>query len=114
MPVQAATTAGAAAEEGGAAPLLRPEELEVRRSDGFRTLLAPQLRGEGNWPKVALYAAYEARTFFCADALLTCVPFWFKVTAAPWAGVALSLPGSLSCSVRLLVCASGVRALTVT
>ena len=73
------TLAGDAAEEGSKAPVLQPHELELRRNDGFRQVLAPQLRGEGNWPKVALYAAAEARIFFCADALLTSIPFWFKV-----------------------------------
>ena len=79
MALQASVTAGAAAVPDYKGTVVQSPELEARRSDGFRTLLAPQLRGEGNWPKVALYAAYEARIFFSADALLTSVPFWFKV-----------------------------------
>lgn len=79
MPVSA-TTVGEAAEGSWRGSVLLPEELELRRADGFRPIQAPMLRGEGNWPKVALYAAAEARVFFCADALLTSIPFWFKVS----------------------------------
>jgi hypothetical protein len=46
--------------------------------------VAPQLRGEGNWPNVALYAAYTARIFFAVDAMLSAVPFWFKVRVSAY------------------------------
>ncbi len=46
------------------------------RPDGFRELLAPQLRGEGNWAGVALGSAAEARAQAAAEALLGTLPFW--------------------------------------
>lgn len=70
--------------------MIKSEDLEARRSDGYRTLTNPQLRGEGNWPKVTLYALMEARIFFSTDAMLTNIPFWFKVTPVPCE----QLPGS--------------------
>ena len=53
--------------------------VQGRRADAFRLLIAPQLRGEGNWPKPALYSPAEARIFFSCDAALTSLPFWRKV-----------------------------------
>ena len=55
--------------------------LQGRRADAFRLLVAPQLRGEGNWPKPALYSAAEFRVFFSCDAALTSLPFWRKVSS---------------------------------
>ncbi|KAK9803241.1 hypothetical protein WJX73_008882 [Symbiochloris irregularis] len=93
MPVSA-TTVGEAAEGSWKGTVLLPEELELRRTDGYKGMLAPLLRGEGNWPKVALYAASEARIFFCADALLTSIPFWFK--GIEWFGKLLRLSDALA------------------
>lgn len=62
--------------------LLGPAELELRRTDGFRNLVAPHLRGEGNWPGAALDATPATRIFHAIDALLSAVPFWFKVAIA--------------------------------
>ena len=53
--------------------------VQGRRADAFRLLVSPQLRGEGNWPKPALYSHTEARIFFSCDAALTALPFWRKV-----------------------------------
>eukprot|EP00884_Botryococcus_braunii_P022264 jgi/Botrbrau1/8721/Bobra.0311s0031.1 len=70
--------AGASSSGAGALGLLGPAELDLRRADSFRGLVAPQLRGEGNWRNVALYATHTARIFFAVDAMLSAVPFWFK------------------------------------
>lgn len=48
------------------------------RPDGFRNLVAPQLRGEGNWAGVALYGSAEHRTQVAAEALLSTLPFWHQ------------------------------------
>ena len=54
--------------------------IQGRRADAFRLLISPQLRGEGNWPKPAIYSNAEARIFFSCDAALTSLPFWRKVS----------------------------------
>ena len=54
-------------------------ELEARRPDGFKFIIAPLLRGEGNWPSVSLYGSLEQRIHFTVDALLARIPFWLKV-----------------------------------
>jgi hypothetical protein len=58
---------------------LAPAELGAHRWDGFRGLLAPRLRGEGNWPRLTLASAPEARMVACLDALLGRLPFWLEV-----------------------------------
>ena len=62
-----------------AGELLGSTELEARRPDGFKFIIAPLLRGEGNWPSVSLYASLEQRIHFTMDALLARIPFWLKV-----------------------------------
>jgi len=64
-------------EEAG--ELLSSSELEARRPDGFKFIIAPVLRGEGNWPTISLYGTMEQRIHFTVDALLARIPFWFKV-----------------------------------
>lgn len=59
--------------------LLSSSELEARRPDGFKFIIAPVLRGEGNWPSISLYGTMEQRIHFTVDALLARIPFWFKV-----------------------------------
>ncbi|DBB03841.1 TPA: hypothetical protein ACH3X1_012936 [Trebouxia sp. C0004] len=63
-------------EEAG--ELLSSSELEARRPDGFKFIIAPVLRGEGNWPSISLYGTMEQRLHFTVDALLARIPFWFK------------------------------------
>lgn len=58
-------------------------ELEARRWDGYRGMVAPQLRGEGSWPKASLQAPFELRVQGAIDAMLMRVPFWFAVRASP-------------------------------
>ncbi|KAL4434797.1 hypothetical protein ABPG77_005324 [Micractinium sp. CCAP 211/92] len=53
-------------------------ELEALRSDGYRTLVAPLLRGEWNTSKTGLLAPAEQRILLAVDALLGAVPVWFK------------------------------------
>ncbi|KAL4423903.1 hypothetical protein ABPG75_001204 [Micractinium tetrahymenae] len=53
-------------------------ELEALRSDGYRTLVAPFLRGEWNTSKTGLLAPAEQRILLAVDALLGAVPLWFK------------------------------------
>lgn len=48
------------------------------RPDGFRGITAPLLRGEGNWPGVALYASAQHRAQVAAEALLSTLPFWHQ------------------------------------
>ena len=67
------------AGEEGAAAVLTAAELEARRWDGYRGMVAPQLRGEGSWPKASLQAAFELRMQAAVDAMLMRVPFWFAV-----------------------------------
>ncbi len=62
-----------------AGELLSNSELEARRPDGFKFIIAPVLRGEGNWPTVSLYGTMEQRIHFTVDALLARIPFWLKV-----------------------------------
>ena len=59
--------------------MLTTAELEARRWDGYRGMVAPQLRGEGSWPKASLQAAFELRVQAAVDAMLMRVPFWFTV-----------------------------------
>lgn len=73
---------GHAGEEGAAA-VLTAAELEARRWDGYRGLVAPQLRGEGSWPRASLPAAFELRVQAAVDAMLMRVPFWFTVCSMP-------------------------------
>ena len=49
------------------------------RLDGFRGLMVPQLRGEGNWPTVAANATFERRIMYATDAMMSAIPFWTKV-----------------------------------
>ena len=67
-----------AGDEDAAREIVSEQEMTGRRPDGMRGILAPQLRGEGNWPKLGLYSSYETRIFYAVDALLSDVPFWFK------------------------------------
>ncbi|CAL8466956.1 g6492 [Coccomyxa elongata] len=67
----------APAGESGAAAVLTAAELEARRWDGYRGLVAPQLRGEGSWPRASLQAAFELRVQAAVDAMLMRMPFWF-------------------------------------
>ena len=64
-------------EEAG--EVLSSSELEARRPDGFKFIVAPVLRGEGNWPGISLYATMEQRIHYTVDALLARIPFWLKV-----------------------------------
>lgn len=59
--------------------MLTGPELEARRWDGYRGMIAPQLRGDGSWPKASLQAGFEVRIQAAVDAMLTRVPFWFMV-----------------------------------
>ena len=70
-------TISSSPEEPG--ELLSNSELEARRPDGFKFIIAPVLRGEGNWPSVSLYGTTEQRIHFTVDALLARIPFWLKV-----------------------------------
>lgn len=63
-----------------AGELLSSSELEARRPDGFKFIVAPVLRGEGNWPGISLYATMEQRIHYTVDALLARIPFWLKVS----------------------------------
>lgn len=72
------------AGESGAAAVLTAAELEARRWDGYRGLVAPQLRGEGSWPHASLQAAFELRVQAAVDAMLMRVPFWFTVRSTPF------------------------------
>jgi hypothetical protein len=67
------------AGDENAAPVLTGAELEARRWDGYRGLVAPQLRGDGGWPKASLQAGFEVRIQAAVDAMVTRVPFWFAV-----------------------------------
>lgn len=67
------------AGEEVAAQVLTAPELEARRWDGYRGMVAPQLRGDGSWPKASLQAGFEVRIQGAVDAMLTRVPFWFMV-----------------------------------
>lgn len=48
------------------------------RSDGYRGLVAPLLRGEWEGQRAGLYLPPEARLSHALDALLAAVPFWFR------------------------------------
>ncbi len=54
--------------------LLSSSELEARRPDGFKFIIAPVLRGEGNWPSISLYGTMEQRIHFTVDALWHAYP----------------------------------------
>ena len=74
-----------AGDEGAAASVIGAPELASRRPDGLRGIVAPQLRGEGNWPlpRAAALAGLDARIFHAVDALMADVPFWFRVRLLP-------------------------------
>ena len=56
-------------------------ELESRRWDGYRGMVAPQLLGSWNWPGASLQAGYETRMRAAIDAMLCRLPFWYSVRA---------------------------------
>lgn len=64
-------------EEG---ELLSSSELEARRPDGFKFVVAPVLRGEGNWPSVSMYGTMEQRMQHTLEVLMARLPFWLQVT----------------------------------
>lgn len=59
--------------------MLTAPELEARRWDGYRGMVAPQLRGSWSWPGASLQAGYETRLRAAADAMLCRLPFWYLV-----------------------------------
>lgn len=67
-------------EEG---QLLSSSELEGRRPDGFKFIVAPVLRGEGNWPSVSMYGTMEQRMQHTLEVLLARLPFWLQVHPPP-------------------------------
>lgn len=88
--VAAPPAAGAAASEAAGpsaaaatAPSMDLTVLQFRRPNGYAGLVAPMLRGEGNWPKIGLFSSYEARTLYCVDSMLSAIPTWTKVGAPP-------------------------------
>ncbi|KAK9824407.1 hypothetical protein WJX72_010057 [[Myrmecia] bisecta] len=78
LPRKPEGAAGTASSEAELRPVLTGKELDLRRPDGFKNQVVPQLRGEGNWDKIRLYSSVENRIFACVDALMGCVPFWLK------------------------------------
>ena len=62
-----------------AAAVLSAQELEARRWDGYRGMVAPQLLGSWNWPGATLQAGYETRMRAAIDAMLNRLPFWYSV-----------------------------------
>ena len=60
-------------------PILSAPELEARRWDGYRGMVAPQLLGSWNWPGASLQAGYETRMRAAIDAMLCRMPFWYSV-----------------------------------
>lgn len=77
--------------------MLTTAELEARRWDGYRGMVAPQLRGEGSWPKASLQAAFELRVQAAVDAMLMRVPFWFTVRPTLSSAFVHSLSPAASC-----------------
>ena len=59
--------------------MLAQPELEARRWDGYRGLVAPQLLGSWNWPGALLQAGPEMRMRGAMDGLLNRLPFWYSV-----------------------------------
>ena len=59
--------------------MLAQPELEARRWDGYRGLVAPQLLGSWNWPGALLQAGPETRMCGAMDGLLNRLPFWYSV-----------------------------------
>ena len=70
-------SAGAGDKEAPA--ILSVPELEARRWDGYRGMVAPQLLGSWNWPGASLQAGYETRMRAAIDAMLCRLPFWYTV-----------------------------------
>ncbi len=93
--------------------MLSAAELEARRWDGYRGILAPRLRGEGAWPGASLGAGYEARVAGALDAAVARVPFWLQARAAllcmHMASCALGLPSkcTVGCSMLCSWCIIG-------
>ena len=63
--------------------VLSAAELEARRWDGYRGMVAPQLLGSWSWPGATLQAPYETRMRGAIDAMLNRIPFWYSVSPAP-------------------------------
>ena len=59
--------------------MLAQPELEARRWDGYRGLVAPQLLGSWAWPGALLQAGPETRMQGAMDGLLNRLPFWYSV-----------------------------------
>ena len=59
--------------------MLAQPELEARRWDGYRGLVAPQLLGSWAWPGALLQAGPETRMRGAMDGLLNRLPFWYSV-----------------------------------
>ena len=72
-----------AGDEDAAAAVVSTAELSGRRPDGMRGFTAPLLRGEGAWPDMHPNSRFPIRIFYCLDALLADIPFWFEVCPAP-------------------------------
>ena len=73
-------------------------ELANKRIDGAKGKVAPLLRGEGNWPDKGTHLSFTRRIFLCVDALLSDLPFWFKVCPSPAGCKQRTFPGPLDCS----------------
>ena len=72
-----------AGDEDAAAAVVSAAELSGRRPDGMRGFTAPLLRGEGAWPDMHPNSRFPIRIFYCLDALLADIPFWFEVCRFP-------------------------------
>lgn len=59
-------------------PVLSTTQLAANRPDGYTGILAPLMRGEGNWATLGMFASMEGRILSACDALLGCAPFWFR------------------------------------
>ena len=68
-----------AGDEDAAGAVVSAAELSGRRPDGMRGFTAPLLRGEGAWPDMHPNSRFPVRIFYCLDALLADIPFWFEV-----------------------------------